>query len=85
MLTATVSTAFFQLGVNRGAMTITTEPYPRFSAEEFARRYDAVRTMMREADLPVLLLYSTISSNYLNLAQTSGRMPQERSLPKEQR
>ena len=28
------------------------------------RRYDAVRTMMREADLPVLLLYSTISSNY---------------------
>jgi Xaa-Pro dipeptidase len=45
-------------------MTIITEPYPRFSIEEFARRYDVVRTAMREADLAMLLLYSTISSNY---------------------
>ncbi len=45
-------------------MTIITEPYPRFSGEEFARRYDVVRTAMRKADLAVLLLYSTISSNY---------------------
>lgn len=45
-------------------MTIITEPYPRFSAEEFVRRYGAVRVLMREADLAALLLYSTISSPY---------------------
>jgi Xaa-Pro dipeptidase len=45
-------------------MTIITEPYPRFSAEEFAQRYTAVRTVMHEADLAALLLYSTISSPY---------------------
>jgi Xaa-Pro dipeptidase len=45
-------------------MTIITEPYPRFSAEEFARRYAVVRTLMREADLAALLLFSTISSPY---------------------
>ena len=52
---------FFQL---REALTIITEPYPRFSAEEFARRYTAVRTLMHEADLAALLLFSTISSPY---------------------
>lgn len=45
-------------------MTIITEPYPRFSAEEFARRYGAVRASMREADLAALLLFGTISSPY---------------------
>jgi Xaa-Pro aminopeptidase len=45
-------------------MMIITDPYSRFTAEEFARRYGAVRTAMREADLASLLLFSTISSNY---------------------
>ena len=45
-------------------MTIITEPYPRFSAEELARRFSAVRSLMQEADLAALLLFSTISSPY---------------------
>src|SRR5258708_9970312 len=47
------------------SMTIaTTQPYPRFSQEEFSRRYSAVRILMQEHDLAALVLYGTISSQY---------------------
>ncbi len=45
-------------------MTIITQPYPRFSAEEFAHRSSAVRALMQGADLAALLLFSTINSPY---------------------
>lgn len=36
--------------------------YPRFSAADFSRRYEAIRTAMRQAELPALVLYGTISA-----------------------
>lgn len=46
-------------------MTIaTTQQYPRFSQEEFSRRYSAVRILMQQHDLAALVLYGTISSQY---------------------
>src|SRR5437588_2366652 len=36
--------------------------YPRFSEAEFSRRYEAIRTAMREADLSTLILYGTVSA-----------------------
>ena len=45
-------------------MTIITEPYPRFSAEELARRFSAVRVLMQQTDLAALLLFGTISTPY---------------------
>jgi Creatinase/Prolidase N-terminal domain len=37
----------------------TNTLYPRFSDAEFARRFTAVRAAMKEADLPVLLIYGS--------------------------
>ena len=37
--------------------------YPRFSHEEFSRRYQAVRAVMAEADLAALVLYGTPGSD----------------------
>ena len=45
-------------------MTIITEPYPRFSAEELERRWVAVCALLQEADLAALILFSTISAPY---------------------
>jgi len=39
-----------------------TTLYPRFSEAEFSRRYEAIRTAMREADLSTLILYGTVSA-----------------------
>ena len=39
-----------------------TTLYPRFSEAEFTRRYEAIRTTMREADLSTLILYGTVSA-----------------------
>ena len=39
-----------------------TTLYPRFSKAEFTRRYEAIRTAMREADLSTLILYGTVSA-----------------------
>src|SRR5437660_11350159 len=36
--------------------------YPRFSEAEFTRRFEAIRTTMREADLSTLILYGTVSA-----------------------
>ena len=40
----------------------TTTPYPRFSDEEMARRYAAVRALMLKEDLDALLVYGTTSA-----------------------
>ena len=40
----------------------TTDPYPRFTTEEFSRRYAAVRVAMHEADLAALILYGTVGA-----------------------
>ena len=39
-----------------------TTLYPRFSEAEFTRRYEAIRSAMREADLSMLILYGTVSA-----------------------
>ena len=39
-----------------------TTLYPRFSEAEFSRRYEAIRTAMREAGLSTFILYGTVSA-----------------------
>src|SRR5260221_6789233 len=48
----------------KGMTIATTQRYPRFSQEEFSRRYVAVQAAMQAHDLAALVLYGTSSSQY---------------------
>lgn len=48
-----------------------TNSYPRFSAAEFSRRYDVIRTAMRQANLAFLIVFGT-GSAYNEIAYLSN-------------